>query len=94
MEEAFCTEIFIPRTRREALTLPQGHKWQEAMDKEIENMETRQAWTPVLKTPDIDKVIGIRWVFTLKNKDKKNKYKARLVALGNKQRGGIDYNET
>ena len=42
----------------------------------------------------VAKIIGTKWVFTMKNKDKEKKFKAWLITLENHQREGQDYEET
>lgn len=64
------------------------------MDQEFQTMLKWKVSTPV---PKVDQeVIGTKCVYTVKrNTEEKNCiYKARLVALGNNQREGLDYNET
>ena len=39
-------------------------------------------------------VVGCKWIFKTKFKSVIERYKARLVALGNHQQAGIDYHET
>ena len=95
IEEANFTEVIIPRTSREALSLPQAKYWKAAMDAEIETMIEREVWDPVPYNKDM-KIIPTRWVYTLKrdSQSKIQTWKARLVALGNLQREGLDYDQT
>jgi hypothetical protein len=82
-------------TIREALHGPDAEKWQKAMDDEIVAIEKLDTWD--LVDPPADANI-INSHFILKAKRDENgditRYKARLVANGNSQREGIDYNET
>ncbi|GBO34508.1 Retrovirus-related Pol polyprotein from transposon RE1 [Araneus ventricosus] len=58
-------------------------------------MKTRKVWE--LVDPPANKTItGSKWVYNIKHdeENKPKKYKARLVALGFKQKAGIDYGET
>ena len=57
-------------------------------------MNSRNVWILVDLPPGC-KVIGSRWVYTLKtdNKNVIKRYKARLVAQGFNQRYGIDYDD-
>lgn len=50
----------------------------------------------LIKLPNGKKVVGCKWVFTIKHKTDGyvERYKAKLVAKGFKQTYGIDYKET
>ena len=58
-------------------------------------IESKGTWKPTIDK-STSKPIRCKWVFAKKfNHDGSlNKYKARLVAMGNTQKHGIDYNET
>ncbi|GJV93625.1 putative ribonuclease H-like domain-containing protein [Tanacetum coccineum] len=68
--------------------------WVEAMQEELLQFKIQKVWT-LVDLPYGKKVIGIKWVY----RNKKNergivvRNKARLVAQGYKQEGGIDYDE-
>lgn len=57
-------------------------------------IDDRNVWTLVPRT-DGDKVIGCRWVYTLKTDDagRAVRFKARLVAQGHRQIKGVNYDE-
>ena len=69
-------------------------KWIEAMDEEIHAIKKNDTWklTNLLENK---KAIGVKWVYkTKKNaKGEVQRYKARLVVKGYKQKEGIDYEE-
>ena len=94
-EETLCSEVEIPQNPKQALSLPQAKCWKKAMDAEINTMLDRKVWEPVDHNPSM-RVILTRWVYTVKHnaEGKINTYKARLVAMGNLQREGLDYNQT
>lgn len=50
----------------------------------------------IVQCPDSVKPIECKWVYSLKLQQygTLDRYKARLVALGNRQKYGIDYDET
>ena len=85
----------VPKTAREALSGKDASKWREAMDREIDNIESKGTWVET-KLPQDRKAIESRWVFAIKtNADGEIiKYKARIVAKGFSQQPGIDYEET
>jgi hypothetical protein len=70
-------------------------RWIKAMNEELQALQENFTWDIVSCPPDV-KPIGCKWVYSVKlNSDGSlNRYKARLVALGNKQEYGIDYDET
>jgi hypothetical protein len=84
-----------PWTYQEAINRNDGHKWKEAMDEEINQLEKRNTWKWV-SLPENRKAISSKWVYKIKeNADGSiERYKARLVARGFTQEYGIDYNET
>jgi len=69
--------------------------WVKATDDELQALQENYTWD-VVPCPSDVKPIGCKWVYSLKlNSDGSlNRYKARLVALGNKQEYGVDYDET
>lgn len=65
------------------------------MNEELESLELNHTWE-VTDLPPQRKAIGSKWLYKTKfNADGSlDKYKARLVILGNHQRPGEDYNQT
>ncbi|KAD7478571.1 hypothetical protein E3N88_01707 [Mikania micrantha] len=70
------------------------NKWRDAMNIEINSILKNDTWT-LVDLPKGQKPIGVKWVYKTKlNKDGEiDKYKARLVVKGYKQKYGIDYQE-
>lgn len=69
--------------------------WRGAVGTEIVALEDNGTWT--LEDLPLGKVaIGSQWVFKIKHHPDGSveKYKTRLVLLGNKQVEGVDYGET
>ncbi|KAK2356956.1 putative mitochondrial protein [Trifolium repens] len=64
------------------------------MNEELQALQENFTWDFVSCPPDV-KPIGCKWVYSVKlNSDGSlNRNNARLVALGNKQEYGIDYDE-
>lgn len=65
------------------------------MEKEFEALTQNQTWKLVPPCTGIN-IIDCKWVFRIKRRadDSIERYKARLVARGFKQRFGLDYCET
>ncbi|GJV23042.1 disease resistance CC-NBS-LRR class family protein [Tanacetum coccineum] len=71
-------------------------KWKDAMQAELNSLNKRNVFGPIVTTHRDVKHVGYRWIFVRKRNDKNEvtRYKARLVAQGFSQRPGIDYKET
>lgn len=69
--------------------------WVDAMVKEIDALEINDTWE-IVDLPAGKTAIGCNWIYKLKfNSDGTiERHKARLVALGNRQTEGVDYDET
>lgn len=81
-----------PRSYKEAM---QDKAWKDAMRAEIDALELNQTWD-IQELPPGKIALGCKWVFRVKLKadGTLERYKARLVFLGNNQIKGIDYGET
>ena len=80
----------IPRSYKKADEIPE---WKDAMLSELESMATHNVWDTVEAVPQGAKVIGTKWVFTVKRDELGLvvRNKARLVAQGFRQK--LDKNE-
>lgn len=82
--------IFIPNTYSKAV---EHDRWQQAMQDELEALQQNHTWD-IIPCPSNIKRIGwwIYWV-KLKSNSSLDRYKACLVALGNRQEYCIDYDK-
>ncbi|GJV47377.1 retrovirus-related pol polyprotein from transposon TNT 1-94 [Tanacetum coccineum] len=69
--------------------------WCKTMNDELRALELNGTWELTVLPPD-KKAINCHWIFKtkLKANGSEDKKKARLVVNGNRQRKGIDYEET
>ncbi|CAA7037925.1 unnamed protein product [Microthlaspi erraticum] len=81
-----------PTSFRDAM---KDKRWRNAVSNEVGALEGSRTWD-ITELPPGKKAIGCHWIFTIKYKStgKVERYKARLVAYGNRQEEGIDYDET
>jgi hypothetical protein len=85
----------VPKTYREALNSVNRVEWLLALQEEFSALQNSETWT-LEKLPKGAKVIGSRWVLSVKLDAEGNiiRFKARLVAKGYTQTQGLDVFET
>ena len=88
------TSPIEPRSYTEALKSPEAEQWSVAMQEEFTALLANNTWTLVPR-PEGAHVIPTMWTYKLKKNPDGSiaRYKARLVARGDKQKKGIDYDE-
>ncbi|KAG8499853.1 hypothetical protein CXB51_006283 [Gossypium anomalum] len=85
----------VPSTYTEAISNPDGVKWKQAMNEEMQSLHKNRTWE-LVTLPKGKKTIGCKWVYAKKEGfpgKNKIRYKARSVAKGYAHKEGIDYNE-
>ena len=94
LAQANLLHVSEPKTAREALSGPNAADWLAAITSELTSMQSHEVYDLVPPPPGAH-VIGSQWVFRVKlhSDGSVDKYKARLVALGNRQKQGIDFGE-
>lgn len=96
--QSYCSYITAlalavePRSFKEAMQL---QVWRDAMRFEIDALEANDTWD-ICELPPGKIALGCQWIYKVKLKTDGSleRYKARLVVLGNNQVEGIDYSET
>ena len=88
-------DIHTPKNYRQAMASNFKTEWQEAIRKEIQNIEDHGTWEWV-DLPKGRKPIDSTWSFKVKPNDQGqiDKFKARLCARGFREIYGVDYIET
>ncbi|BBN69882.1 hypothetical protein Prudu_1222S000100, partial [Prunus dulcis] len=89
---ATLSSISLPSSYTQAM---KHECWRTAVETELLALEENQTWD-VVPCPSSVKPLGNKFVFSVKLRSDGSidRYKARLVALGNKQEYGLDYDET
>ena len=94
-ERGLTAKETTPRNYEEAIRCEEHEKWKEAIKKELESLKRHGTWR-VEKSKEGQKPIKTAWKFKIKKDEqgKVEKYKARLVVQGFKQRYLLDFDET
>ena len=81
-----------PKHFREAV---KEAKWVQAMNEELDALESNETWE-ITTLPPGKVAIGCKWLYKTKyNADGSiDRYKSRLVVMGNRQKYGVDYEQT
>lgn len=85
----------VPTTYDEAIASPQASDWIKACASEFKSMLHNKVFVWA-QLPQGLTALPSKWIFTIKRRldGTVDKYKARIVAGGHKQRDGIDFQET
>ncbi|OWZ09437.1 LOW QUALITY PROTEIN: Integrase, catalytic core protein [Phytophthora megakarya] len=88
-------EIRLPHSYREAMNSPQHAEWREGMEKEMQAMKDKDVLelVPEDEVPDGKTLLRTMWRFQVKtdNLGCVTRFRPRLVACGNSQKAGIDF---
>ncbi|MBW0481596.1 hypothetical protein O181_021311 [Austropuccinia psidii MF-1] len=83
-----------PNNFHQAMKCELHQHWEDAIQKELENMEKHQVWSPATLTENT-KPLSTTWVFKFKTNEEGTltKFKARLCVQRFHQKEGIDYGD-
>jgi len=95
-KSAMARATGIPQSLNEAMDRDDWLRWKEAMDAEMDKIMSNRTYDLVDRGEAKGKAIPLQWVFDYKVDSNGNiiKYKARIVARGDKQQLGVNYDHT
>lgn len=88
-------ELNEPKSYAEATEGPNKDSWLAAIKQELDSHETNKTWK-IVDRPKEGTTLTTKWVFKIKYdlEGRVERFKARLVARGYRQKYGLDYQET
>jgi Reverse transcriptase (RNA-dependent DNA polymerase) len=91
--EVINEEDYVPKTSEDCMHGNDWPKWKDVLKAELDSLENRNVFGPVILTPKNVNPVGYKWVFLIKRNEKNEivRYKAMLVAQGFTQIPGVDY---
>lgn len=94
----YSYNIHIPQTYHEAVTSPQAHHWNNAMEDQVAKLEdpNRPTWALIDPPQHSVNVLPGKWVYDVKTDLNHiiKQFRARWVICGNHQIQGVDYEMT
>nr|CCA21002.1 copiatype polyprotein putative [Albugo laibachii Nc14] len=92
------SDIKIPKNYRQAMQSKHEKLWREEMDTEMTALKAKEVLGEIMRSriPPVQQTIRTIWVFHAKTDQSGYvvRFKARVVARGDKQRPGIDFKDT
>ena len=91
---AVADDVEEPATLKQALESKFADRWRQAINEEIQSLLSKNTWELVDLPPGV-KTLPVKWVFKIKRDATGaiERFKARLVVKGFRQREGIDFGE-
>jgi Reverse transcriptase (RNA-dependent DNA polymerase) len=91
---ALFTESFEPQSYKEALSSDHADKCMSAFKEEYESLMENKTWK-LVPFPSGSSQMNCKWIGKVKPAygDVPERYKGRLVAIGSRQKYGVDYDE-
>ena len=91
---ALLSETFEPQSYKQAMECDSSEKWTKAFQEEYDSLVENGTWKLVPLPPGCS-TINCKWIGRVKaaSEGVPERYKGRLVAIGTRQRYGIDYDE-
>jgi Reverse transcriptase (RNA-dependent DNA polymerase) len=77
-------KYYVPKTPEECMRKNNWPKWKDALKAELDSLEKRNIFGPIILIPKNVNLVGYKWIFAIKRNEKNEivRYKARLVAQG------------